>query len=129
MTTYLLKLPFCFLFCFSFFVANAQKHEVALPKKTQINLQSPQGLISDKREKRLAAWHKSPYLNVPLEKATVSDLTLAFKDWRAANPEKWNRKQRQKTDKHLVFLIYMVELSITNQIFKAEPRWIYHNMP
>ncbi len=98
MTTSFLKHRFCILLCLAFFMANAQKLETVMPEKTQINLQSPQSLISEKRETRLAAWHKSPYLNVPLEKATVGDLTMAFKHWREANPEKFNGKQRQKDD-------------------------------
>jgi hypothetical protein len=47
---------------------------------------------------QLSEWLTSPYLNVPIETATVGDMTLAFQAWKKAHPEENNPNRKHKDD-------------------------------
>ncbi len=100
MNTHLFK--FCLaLFCvLAFSATRAQNPNAALlPTKTLAQEHEIKAWSSlDKNEERLSPWHKSPYLNVPLEKATVGELTIAFKHWLKDNSDEIDLKKRHKDD-------------------------------
>lgn len=77
------------------FAQNGKPLEAKMPDKITDLAKFERG---EKIEHELEPWHRSPYLNVPLEKATVGELTMAFNQWRNANPEKMDPQKRHKDD-------------------------------
>ena len=58
-----------------------------LPQKEASNFSPTKTVADNEQTAYLSEWLTSPYLNVPVEKATVLDLTLAFEQWLKAHPE------------------------------------------
>lgn len=67
-----------------------------------------------KRTERLSEWLKSPYLNVPVEKANVGEITFAFEAWKKAHPEKMNPNNRHKDDEIIKFHRQLNRLQMEN---------------
>ncbi len=63
---------------------------------------------------QLAAWIRSPYLNVPVEKATVNDLTIAFDNWEKDHPRKKN--DRDKDDNEAKYQRQLYRMQMDNDI-------------
>jgi photosystem II stability/assembly factor-like uncharacterized protein len=93
---------FCFLLVSTF--VDAQNKETYSSKREKMVVEmanikeEPTEKMANAKSQHLAAWHKSPYLNVPLEEATVGELTLAFKKWRKANAQAMPSGKRHKDD-------------------------------
>lgn len=75
-------------FIFIIFCTNRAVAQKNKSTDAQLSEKSKQTAQKAKREESLSAWLKSPYLNVPIEKATVNDLTNAFELWQRDNPRK-----------------------------------------
>jgi photosystem II stability/assembly factor-like uncharacterized protein len=91
---------------------NAQKLE-----SDKTTLQTPD---SDKEQdspranrdqtQHLAAWLKSPYLTVPVEKATVGELSTAFKAWLKVHPEEMNGRDKDNDAVKYQRKLYRMEM-------------------
>jgi hypothetical protein len=95
-------LIFYFLLCSTFIYAQKKELYDSKREKMAVEKEHFKEEFTEKKplekSEHLAAWHKSPYLNVPLEKATVGELTIAFKKWRKANTQEMPSGKRHKDD-------------------------------
>ncbi len=94
----------CLLFFFSILTVDAQNKKnpntlPALSEREDIQKVSLNQRFADRNQtQHLAAWLKEPYLQVPVEKATVTELTIAFNQWLKAHPEETKLGRRDKDD-------------------------------
>ncbi len=86
-----------------------------IKRKSAETTNAPNPTIADEQQTQfLAKWLKSPYLKVPIEKATVADISLAFEAWKKANPEEMDSKRRHKDDDIVKFHRQLYRMQLDN---------------
>jgi photosystem II stability/assembly factor-like uncharacterized protein len=121
-----ISLKFRHLCCLFLFLGvlhlNAQKNiDPNLPaeqveKKSDGSLnRSPRSLMANREQGAyLSEWMRSPYLKVPIEKATVSDITFAFEEWKKAHPEEMSTNRLHRDDEVVKFHRQLYRMQMEN---------------
>jgi photosystem II stability/assembly factor-like uncharacterized protein len=76
----------------------------------------PNARATGEQTKRLAAWLKAPYLTVPADKATVGELSMAFKAWLKAHPEEMDAHKKDKDDDVAKYQRQLYRMEMDNDI-------------